>query len=330
MKQLLTSLLSRLTEGESAVLCTVLASSGSSPRGAGARMAVFKDGTTLGTIGGGAVEQIAAQQALGALKTGSSSLRAFDLSPNQINDIGMICGGAVTVYYQVFSPQDRPARDTLEKWLAVLESEQAAWLYLALSGEEVREFAIYTEDALPQDRRDLFAAKAALSGTDPLFYTEPICRPGRVYIFGGGHVGTALVPVLAAVDFRVTVYDNRPDFARPGHYPEAAQVIFGDYERIEEHLSLTKDDYAVIMTPGHQADLAVLLQVLRTDAGYIGCIGSRKKIERTNEALRQAGFSDAALARIHSPIGLDILAETPAEIAVSIAAELIRHRKEHI
>lgn len=328
MKQLLSALLTRLTKGENAVLCTVLASSGSSPRGAGARMAVFSDGTTLGTVGGGAVEQIATRQALAALKTGASSLRAFDLSPNQINDIGMICGGAVTVYYQVFSPQDKPACAALQKWLSVLEREQAAWLYLALSGDAVREFAIYTQNELPQDKP--FGTKAQLTGSDPLFYTEPVCRPGKVVIFGGGHVGTALVPVLAAVDFRVTVFDNRPDFALPAHYPEAAQVIYGDYEKIEEHITLTKDDYAVIMTPGHQADLAVLLQVLRTQAGYIGCIGSRKKIERTNEALRQAGFTETDLARIHSPIGLDILAETPAEIAVSIAAELIRHRKENI
>lgn len=328
MKQLLTSLLTRLSAGESAVLCTILASSGSSPRGAGARMAVFSDGTTLGTVGGGAVEKIAAQQALTALSTGASSLRAFDLSPNQINDIGMICGGAVTVYYQVFSPQDEPAVKTLQKWLSVLEQEQAAWLLLALCEEKVSEFCIYTEQELPEERRALFTAKAQLSGADPLYYTEPISRPGQVYIFGGGHVGTALVPVLSAVDFRVTVFDDRPDFAVKEHYPQAVRVLYGSFENLG--LTLSADDCAVIMTPGHQADLSVLKQVLRTDAGYIGCIGSKKKIERTNEALRQAGFTDADIARIHSPIGLDILAETPAEIAVSIAAELIRHRKETV
>lgn len=326
MKQILSALLDRLSKGQAAVLCSILASSGSSPRGAGAKMAVFADGSTLGTVGGGAVEQIAARQASDALQCGVSSLRAFDLSPDQINSIGMICGGAVTIYYQYLSPDDRRTLQTLQKWLDALTQERGAWLYMELTQSGVSDFSVFFDGELPEERKALFASKALLTGCDPCIYTEPISRPGRVWIFGGGHVGTALVPVLASVDFRVCVYDDRPEFAVPEHYPSASQVVFGSFEHIG--FDLTRADCAVIMTPGHQADRAVLEQVLRTDAGYIGCIGSKKKVERTNEALRQAGFSDTDLARIHSPIGLDILAETPAEIAVSITAELIRHRKE--
>lgn len=324
MIELLKTMLSRLDAGESAVLCSILADSGSSPRGAGAKMAVLKDGTTCGTIGGGAVELLATKQALDALNCGKSSLRAFDLSPNQVNDIGMICGGAVTVYFQYFDPQDKPAADTLRAWLDALENEKAAWLYLALDDSRVQEFEIFS--APPADKRDLFGAKAKFSGSCPMCYTEPVSRPGRVWIFGGGHVGAALVPVLAAVDFRVCVFDNRPDFAVQARFPEARAVICGDYASLG--ISLTKNDFAVIMTPGHQADYEVLTQVLRTDAAYVGCIGSKKKTARTLERLRDDGFTEADIARLHAPIGLDILAETPAEIAVSIAAELIRCRKE--
>lgn len=326
MKQLLNAILLRLDAGEPAVLCSILASSGSSPRGAGAKMAVLKDGTTYGTVGGGAVERIAILQALDALQNGTSSLRAFDLSPNQVNDIGMICGGAVTVYFQYFSPQDKPAVNTLRAWLEALENEKAAWLYLSIENNCVTEFEIFS--APPADKAALFGAKAKFSGSSLMYYTEPVCRPGRVYIFGGGHVGAALVPALAAVDFRVYVFDNRPDFAVPERFPAAVQIILGDYNNIG--FVPTKDDFAVIMTPGHQADFAVLSQVLRSDAAYIGCIGSAKKNAKVAEKLREDGFSDADIARIHAPIGLDILAETPAEIAVSIAAELIRCRKEHI
>lgn len=324
MIELLNTMLSRLDAGEPAVLCSILADSGSSPRGAGAKMAVLKDGTTCGTIGGGAVELLAAKQALDALERGTSSLCAFDLSPNQVNDIGMICGGAVTVYFQYFDPQDKPAADTLRKWLDALENEKAAWLYLALDDSRVQEFQIFS--APPADKADLFGAKAKFSGSSPMYYTEPVSRPGRIWIFGGGHVGAALVPVLAALDFRVCVFDNRPDFAVQDRFPEAKKVVCGDYAGLG--IDLTKDDFAVIMTPGHQADYEVLTQVLRTDAAYVGCIGSKKKTARTVERLRDDGFTDADIARLHAPIGLDILAETPAEIAVSIAAELIRCRKE--
>ncbi len=324
MIDLLKTVLSRLDAGEPAVLCSILASSGSSPRGAGAKMAVLKDGTTCGTIGGGAVELLATKQALHAMQNGTSSLRAFDLSPNQINDIGMICGGAVTVCFQYFDPQDKPAASTLRAWLDALEQEKAAWLSLVLDSGGVREFAVYAEP--PADKRELFGAKAKFTGSDPVCYTEPISRPGRVWIFGGGHVGAALVPVLASLDFRVCVFDNRPDFAVQERFPEAKTVVYGDYTDLG--ISLTRDDFAVIMTPGHQADYEVLTQVLRTDAAYVGCIGSKKKTERTLERLREDGFPSSDIARIHAPIGLDILAETPAEIAVSIAAELIRCRKE--
>ena len=321
MKKLLSALLSRLDCGENAVLCSILASSGSSPRGAGAKMAVFSDGTTLGTIGGGAVELLAASQAQDALKSGVSSLHAFDLSPDQVNSIGMVCGGAVTVYYQILSAQDRPM---LQKWLNALEEGRAAWLYLAFSEGSISEFSVFYKDELPEG--GLFGAKTKITGD---VYTEPLCSPGKVFIFGGGHVGAALVPVLSAVDFRVTVFDDRPEFANNARLPGAECVICGDYRNIFEKVTLTKDDYAVIMTPGHQADCEVLAQVLRTQAGYIGCIGSKKKVAHTNTQLLSQGFNENDLARIHSPIGLDILAETPAEIAVSIAAELIEHRAKH-
>ena len=134
------------------------------------------------------------------------------------------------------------------------------------------------------------------------------------------------MPVLASVDFRVVVYDNRPNFATPEHYPQAERVILGDYLDIGAHLTLTENDYVCIMTPGHQADREVLLQAMRSPATYIGCIGSRHKIKSTCAYLMENGIPEEDLTRIHAPIGLDILGQTPAEIAVSIAAEMILHR----
>ena len=175
-------------------------------------------------------------------------------------------------------------------------------------------------------------------GTEGFFYLpflgrqhlcpSPSSARGAVYLFGAGHVGRALAPVLHYIGFEVTVYDNRAELASPAHFPTAHEIIVGDFRRIFDKVSLTADDYAVVMTPGHQADYEILEQVLRTPATYIGCIGSRKKVALTRERLAAAGFSQQDIDRVHAPIGLPILAETPEEIAISVAAEMIRHRAE--
>ena len=172
----------------------------------------------------------------------------------------------------------------------------------------------------------LFTTHAVLRKGEPLIYVEPLMRAGRVYVFGGGHVGQALVPVLAKIGFRVTLYDNRPELADKANFPQAERIVCGPFDAIT--VKPTENDYVVIMTSGHQGDFALLSQVLRLKTRYVGCIGSRHKIARTQQLLREAGISEEAIASIHSPIGLPILAETPDEIAISIAAELIKCRAE--
>ena len=327
MERILTAMLDALARGERVVLCSILASSGSSPRGAGARMAVFADGHTLGTVGGGAVEYAAAQRAMECLRTNTPEMRSYDLRPDEVESVGMICGGRVTVYSQVFAPDGETEITALCRWREVLGGEQDAWLLMELSGERVQRFEVLTAEEIPADKRECFTAKAAWRDD---FYVEPICRAGKVYLFGGGHVGCALVPVLAAVGFPVVVFDNREALAKIENYPAARAVIFGDFGNIYEKVTLTANDYAVIMTPGHRADFEILAQVLKSDASYIGCIGSKHKVAKTRELLLSQGFADADIARIHSPIGLPILAETPEEIAISIAAEMIEHRAKRL
>lgn len=322
MKALTERLIAALENGERAVLCTILASSGSSPRGAGARMAVFADGSTLGTVGGGKVELLAAQEALEVLQGAKTRVRAFCLAPEQVASIGMICGGNVTIYYQLLTAQELPK---LHKMLAALNTDANSWLYLKITDGAVEEFEILGEEAA-KEKPDLFTNRAVLQNGQPLIYAEPLVRAGRVYVFGGGHVGQALVPVLASVGFRVTLYDNRPELADKAHFPQAEEIVCGPYDAIT--VTPTENDYVVIMTPGHQGDFALLSQVLRRKTRYVGCIGSRHKIARTQQLLREAGITEEAIASVHSPIGLPILAETPAEIAVSIAAEMIQCRAE--
>lgn len=333
MKTLFSEMVCALARGENVVLCSILASSGSAPRGAGAKMAVFPDGHTLGTIGGGAVERIAAERAMEVHRTGASHCQGFGLASDQINDIGMICGGSVTVYFQFFDAKDEKDLAYCRTVLELLMGEEDAWLISRMEHGEITaagtydaahgvRFADIEEGIILPDAR----SRAVYRKSEPGYYIEPLVRAGRVYLFGGGHVGKALVPVLANVGFRVTVFDNRAEFAKTENYPQAERVIFGDYRNIGGRVTILPRDYVVIMTPGHQADREVLLQAMRTSACYIGCIGSRHKVAATNAFLMENGIPETALSRIHSPIGLPILAETPEEIAISIAAELICHR----
>lgn len=322
MLNLTKEVISAIEKGERVVLCTILASSGSSPRGAGTRMAVFADGRTVGTVGGGKVELLAAQEAMEVLKTGNTHIRAFCLAPDQVASIGMICGGNVTIYYQLLTQAELPI---LLQMRQALQTDANSWLHLTIRDGFVERFEIVgAEEAAMQP--ELYTHRAIYQKGEPVVYVEPLVRAGRVYVFGGGHVGQALVPVLANVGFRVTLFDNREELANRAHFPAADQILLGDYHDISAQVTLTENDYVVIMTPGHQGDYMILEQVLRCKTKYVGCIGSRHKIARTQQLLREAGITEEAIASVHAPIGLSIGAETPAEIAISIAAEMIRCR----
>lgn len=248
MKAILDEMLAALSRGERVVLSSILASSGSVPRGAGAKMAVFEDGRVLGTIGGGAVERLSIQRAQDALKNGGSNeLKSYNLHPSEVASTGMICGGAVTVYFQFFAPEQAADIAVLKRWREMLDRDVDLWLLLSLDGDGVNEFHVVTREEIPQDKVDYFSAKAVWKDG---IYVEPLCHAGSVYIFGGGHVGRALVPVLATVGFRVVMYDNREELAKRENYPMASEVIFGSFSDISGKVALTANDYAVVMTPG--------------------------------------------------------------------------------
>ena len=154
----------------------------------------------------------------------------------------------------------------------------------------------------------------------------PISIPVRAIVFGGGHVGHATIAALAQVGFACTLFECRPEFAQSEDYPDAEQIILGDYEDIASSLSFDKRDYVFIMTYSHAFDYAILEQALRQPLAYVGFMGSRRKIAVARQRLLDAGVSEELLDTVHMPIGLDIKAETPEEIAVSVAAECILHR----
>lgn len=325
MRELTEKTISRLRAGQRVVWCVILSAQGSTPRGAGARMAVFSDGETLGTVGGGAVELQAIQFARTLFDAPIAAERDYDLISGGTEATGMICGGTVRIGFFPLLPENAELAQTLVQLQATLDTAEDRWLGSVIRLDGSFSLAILKDTDLHSDSPRLPRVPTLEEADGVLRLVEPIRRNYMVYVFGGGHVCRALVPILLGVGFPVTVYDPRPELANNGFFP-GAKVILGEFDRLADRVSLTDRDYAVVMTPAHTMDLAVLRQVLRTDAAYIGCIGSKRKTAYVNQALLDEGFSQADAARIHAPIGLPIKAKTPEEIAISIAAEMILHR----
>lgn len=333
MKELFSKLHQMLKDGENAVLVTIVAGSGSTPRGAGARMLVDKNGRLSGTIGGSTVEYRAINIAREALAEGKSGTKAFVLRRNEVEDLGMICGGDVKVFFQVVTTA---LTEIVEQILSCYERDEDAWLITDLTDESAWKMGVYSQQTnLPFDIQyealnSLIRKNAVLQEYDNrLYYCEPLIQAGKVVVFGGGHVAQELVPLLNRVGFRCTVFDDREEFASRSLFPDADQVILGEFSRVEEFVDIRARDYVVIMTRGHAWDYAVEEQVLRVETAYTGLIGSKTKIAAIKEKLRSAGISDEKIDLVHTPIGLPIKAKTPAEIAVSVAAEVILARATH-
>lgn len=331
MRNMFKTMAQRLSAGEELVLVTVVASSGATPRGAGARMLIGREGRICGTIGGGAVEYRSEKLAAEVLEEKSSGEHDFSLTRDDVQNLGMICGGAVNVFFSYISPGD-------EEFLALAEeaerrfaqghdlwliSEISAGGKLGLYSAEEGYFGVNAPDWLPEIMTR-HPKRRAKDGRD--FFVEQINSSGRVLIFGCGHVAQELEPVLSHVGFRCVVMDDREEFARRELFPSAESVLLIDFKRISDFVTVGAEDYVCIMTRGHAFDTVVQSQMLRTPAYYIGVIGSRAKTAGVQQQLREEGFTDADFARVTTPIGLAIKAETPAEIAVAIAAQLIEQR----
>lgn len=341
MKQLFLLLHDILQQGQPAMLVKVVDSHGSAPGGLGAAMLVDKTGRRTGTIGGGAVEHFAEGLAAEALAEGRSTTKSYTLRHGSAGDIGMVCGGDVTVHFCYIAP----GADAMAFALRAAEAfgkEENTWLLLELA-ENACHLALYTRAgglyALDSGGRAglagldadelalLLTSQGVLREFDGVqYYGEPLVRAGRAVVFGGGHVAQALVPVLSSIGFRTVVYDDRPEFANKNLFPTADEILVADFGDVAGSITLSESDWLVILTRGHAADFNVEQQVLRGKFAYVGVIGSRTKIKSVNARLRAAGISQEAIDFVHTPIGLDIGAVTPAEIAVSIAGEMIQIR----
>lgn len=323
MRNMLKTMKERLELGEDLVLVTVVASSGATPRGAGARMLVGRNGRICGTIGGGAVEYRSEQLAAKVLESKVSGQHDFTLTKDDVQNLGMICGGAVNVYFHYI-----PAGDEETIALATDAENRFAqggdfWLISDLGHGGILSLA----DKTGALARHLTRHPHRLQEDAQDLYIEQIHSSGRVFIFGGGHVAQELEPVLTHLGFRCVVLDDRPEFTRRELFPTAEEVLNVDFSHIAQTVTIGSEDYVCVMTRGHAFDTVVQAQVLKCRPVYVGVIGSKHKAAGVRKMLKEEyGLSEEELDLVTTPIGLSIRAETPAEIAISIAAQMIAVR----
>lgn len=332
MQHILDRLVGALEQGQPAVLCAIIRNLGSAPRTSGARMLVLADGTTFGSVGGGPVEGACQAKARELLRGASGFAELnFALNATSAAEAGMICGGSVSILLHRVEPE---LLSMLQKMRSeYLRGKRPMLLTLLPQGDLPPRLVLLGSegnDEVPAELREKILRKSQRSPFIALHqgrevFVEPLVHPGRVHLAGAGHVALATARIAAFVGFEVVVMDDRQEFASIDRYPEASKVrVLDSFTGCIKDLG--PDDYVIIVTRGHLHDRDVLAQALRTEAGYIGMIGSRRKRAAVYDSLRRDGFTDADLDRVHCPIGLAIGADTPEEIALSIVAELVQVR----
>jgi xanthine dehydrogenase accessory factor len=333
-----------LEQGKDLVLATVVSKSGSAPCLAGSKMLVHADGSSYGTIGGGALEAQAQQRAVEVFRSGISQHFTVDLSGRDAASMHMICGGRVEVLLEMIKAG--PA--AIEIFTGLREAlgvNERCFLVSALGpdGGDIRtiERCLVRQDGSvtgifrhPRTWLDILA-ELSRNSTYPVltvvegerFLVERCYVPSTVYLFGAGHVSQQVAELAAKVAFQTVVLDDREELANRERFPGVDVVrVIASFENCFDGLEINRDSFLVIVTRGHAHDRTVLAQALHTGAAYIGMIGSRKKSAEVRRSLVAEGFSEDLVNTVHCPIGLDIGAATLAEIGVSIVAELIQAR----
>ena len=306
------SILDSLVKSKIVALIIVAESSNSSPGKQGFKMAVNEDEVLFGTIGGGIMERDLLFNAREKLKSKKKSF-AKTLYHNQ-NDknesSGLICGGKQIF---IFNFLDESNIDLVNKIITYLESQTRSVLVNSQNG-------IFVQTNISQTNKFDF------NYTDEIIfeYKEIYGISDTVYIIGGGHVGLALSKVMANLDFYIVIVDHRDEVFTMSENIYAHKKTIMNYDKIDNVIREGNNSYVIIVSPQHLGDEVALKSVINKNVKYIGMMGSKKKIKTIFENLLKSGIDKELLNKVHSPIGLEIGAESPDEIAISIAAEIIK------
>ena len=325
----------RLASGGGAgALATVARRRGSLPMSATAKMLVTASGARFGTVGGGCLEAEIIERALDVIERREPAISEHTLNAELAGDYGLTCGGTAVMFIEPLY-NDPLLADVYREAASVLAEGGRARLVTAL------DWSVGVRKAVLGESRIIGAGDAALiaaaAGFDtnreePLWtgsvLVERLAGAPKLVVFGGGHVGARVAEAAAFAGWRVTIVDDREEFADGSRLPFAERTVVCDFHALPSTLGIDADTYVVVATRGHQHDAMIVEQIAELPTRYLGMLGSRRKVALTWELLGRAGVAAESLARIHAPVGLAIGADTPAEIAISVVAEMIAVRRQ--
>jgi xanthine dehydrogenase accessory factor len=350
-KHIYLQLLEFLKNNKSCVLATVTGTQGSTPQKPGSSAIYGKNGLLAGTVGGGAVELAIGEMALNSIRTQKSGYFRFDLDNDISETEAAICGGGMSILLdanpagnlQILESMKEADEKRVHGVLVTVcssclpECAQIQRYWVTEKNQEKISSqipadvnAVATEMLLkrnPDDFREMVIG--VKEDEEKLVFLESVVPMPQLIIAGAGHVGKALSHLGNLLGFEVIVWDDRPEFANKTNLPEADKILCGQIDETLGNLHIDRDSFIVIVTRGHKNDADVLRKFIGSKAGYIGMIGSRKKIVQVRESFLKSGWATIdQWEKIFTPIGLEIGSKTVQEIAVSIAAQLIQVRNQ--
>ncbi len=349
-----------LTHGKPFVLATIIRTRGSVPREVGAKMVVPREGQPFGTIGGGCGEGEVLRRAFPLFEQNMPPrIVEVDLTGDFDQDEIQVCGGLMDVALDLWRPEEHQAlahalaeatqarRPTAlvtaihpianlpagtKSCLSLLPEGVSLTPRLSLDPAAVRTFAASVSAGIPRlfslSPEGELVEDAVVRGQDwPRVFVD--VQPGlqTLLIVGGGHIAQPLCEIGYLMGFRTVIVDDRWAFASRERFPHATEIRVGPFVETLESLDINEHTFAVVVTRGHTWDEASVRTILKKNPGYLGMIGSKRRSKATLERLAEQGYRPEELSRVHTPLGLDVAAETPAEIAVAIAAEIVRVRR---
>jgi xanthine dehydrogenase accessory factor len=337
VKDILPDLTRWLDNRERIALATVIQTWGSSPRGVGAKMGMTASGRMTGSVSGGCVEAAVLEAGLDTLETGKPRLLHFGVADETAWAVGLACGGMIEVFVQ---PLDG---EVFAATRAALEADTAAALVTVIAGgdEVLGKSLLYANDDLsgslplaliePARQAAQIALARGSAGTATLpgaeGFVEVILPAPELIIIGGVHISVALAALAKIMGYRSVIVDPRRAFGSPERFAHADRLVQAWPDEALRGLEVTERTAIAVLTHDPKLDDPALLAALRSRAFYVGALGSRTTQARRRTRLLEAGLTEAQLARLHAPIGLDIGAQTPEEVALAIMGEIVGVRR---
>lgn len=328
MKEILDNLKHWLASDEQIALATVVNAQGSSPRPLGSCMAVTGSGKMIGSVSGGCVEGAVFEEAQRVLEGEPPQRLRYSAVDESGWQVGLACGGTIEVYVE-------PLTESHRRLLDALEQEETVALATRLDGgghllawpDGRRE----GDQSLAPQLPDLFPGPDAALCRRPEgdIFLQVFAPPPTLTIVGAVHIAMPLTALAKTLDFHVRLVDARRAFATEERFPDVDELVIAWPQEALEPQHLRPQDAVVVLTHDPKFDVPALEAALKQPVGYIGLLGSTKTQAKRQQALRERGFDEEELARIHGPVGLDLGGESPAEIALAIMAEIVavRHNR---